>query len=348
MSNDFDNQSQWIRRLAGEEFEQAFRKGFWRSVLGWFRQSDNQLLPFEEFRKALPMHGQYYAGMQHIPLEKIIGSVGRYNDFDRAFLPKQRHTRSRWINVNMANLQDIILPPIEVYQVGEVYFVRDGNHRVSAAREKGQAFIDANVIQFVTDVPVDEHTNIDELIRLQEKTNFYKESGILAIRPDAQIELSLPGTYDKLLEHISVHRWYLGERWQREVSYAEAAAGWYDEVYLPLVNIIHETGILKEFPGRTPSDLYLWIIEHLWYLREEIQSEVSFQDAAWHFTEEFSDKPLKKLWLLIRKVARVITSGVEDASSRELGILPEDMLIDDEIQNQNSHSANADEDQPEG
>ena len=67
------------------------------------------------------------------------------------------------------------------------------------------------------------------------------------------------------------------------VSYAEAAAGWYDEVYLPLVNIIHETGILKEFPGRTPSDLYLWIIEHLWYLREEIQSEVSFQDAAWHY-----------------------------------------------------------------
>ncbi len=335
---EFDNRSFLYKRIAGEDFEQAFRKGFWRSVMGWFRQSNNRLLPFDEIRKVLPMHGQYEVGLRQILLDKVIGSVGRYNDFDKAFLPKQRHTRGRWINIDMANLQDINLPPIEVYKVGEVYFVKDGNHRVSVAREKGQAFIDANVIEFVTDVPIDANTDIDELILSQEKAYFYRETGILDVRPDTRIELTLPGTYDKLLEHIRVHRWYMGERWQREISFAEAVAGWYDEVYLPLVNVILETGILKEFPGRTASDLYLWIIEHLWYLREEIKSEVSLKDAAWHFTEEFSRKPLRKLWQLLRKVGRVMASGLEDASDLELGIMPEDMLIDDEIQHQNGGS----------
>jgi hypothetical protein len=347
MSNELDNRSHLIRRIAGEDFEQAFRKGFWRSVMGWFRQSNNQLLPFDEVRKVLPIHGQYDVGVQQIPLDKIIGSVGRYNDFDKAFLPKQRHTRGRWINIDMANLQDIILPPIEVYKVGEVYFVKDGNHRVSVAREKGQAFIDANVIEIVTDVPIDADTNIDELIRRQEKAYFYKVTGIRDVRPDAEIELSLPGAYDKLLEHISVHRWFLGERMQREVSYAEAVAGWYDEVYLPLVKIIRETGILKEFPGRTSSDLYLWIIEHLWYLREEIKSEVSLEDAASHFKEEFSQKPLRKLWQLLRKVGQVMASGLEDASDLELGIMPEDMLIDDEIQDLDRSSRKPEDSQPE-
>jgi len=347
MPDEFNDQSSFIRLLAGQDFEQAFRKGFWRSVFGWFRPSNNQLLPFDEFRKVLTLRGQYEKGIQQIPLDKIIGSVGRYNDFDKAFLPKQRHTRMRWINVDMANLQDIVLPPIAVYKIGEVYFVRDGNHRVSVAREKGQAFIDANVIELVTDVEVDENTDIDDLILRQEKARFYKETGILDLRPEAKIDLTLPGAYDKLLEHISVHRWYLGERLQREVSHAEAVAGWYDEVYLPLVNVILETGILKDFPGRTPSDLYLWIIEHLWYLREEIKSDISYKDAAWHFTEEFSKKPLKKIWLLIRKVARAMAVSAEDASSLELGLLPEEMMVDDEIQKLNGHSNEKVESQPE-
>ncbi len=347
MSEEDNGQSRLIRHIAGEEFEQAFRKGFWRSVMGWFRQSSNQLLPFDEVRNVLPVLGQYDIGMQQIPLDKIIGSVGRYNDFDKAFLPRQRHTRGRWINIDMANLQDVILPPIEVYKVGEVYFVKDGNHRVSVAREKGQAFIDANVIEILTDVPIDADTNIDELIRRQEMTRFYKMSGIRDTRPEADIELSLPGAYDKLLEHINVHRWFMGERLQREVGFTEAAAGWYDEVYLPLVKVIRETGILKDFPGRTASDLYLWIIEHLWYLREEIQSEVSLEDAAAHFKEKFSQRPLRKLWQLLRKVGQVMASGLEDASDLELGIMPEDMLIDDEIQDPDRRSRRPEDNPPE-
>lgn len=341
MSDELNDPSEILKRMAGEDFELAFRKGFWRSILSWFRQSRNQLLPFDEVRRVLPSASQYDTGLHEIPLDDVIGSVGRYNDFDQAFMPKQRHTRSRWINVDMAKLQEIILPPIEVYKVGEVYFVKDGNHRVSVAIEKGQKFIDANVIEIQTDFEVDKDIRIDVLILQQEKAFFYKESGILAVRPDAEIELTMPNTYGKLLEHISVHRWYMGERYEREVSFSEAVAGWYDEVYMPLVKVIVTGGILKEFPGRTPADLYLWIIEHLWFLREEIQSEISLEEAALHFKDGYSKKPLRKLWQLIRRVGRVMASGVEDASERELGILPEDMMIDNEIQNPDSRSRSA-------
>jgi hypothetical protein len=346
MLDDSENRTGQIRNQAGQDFEQAFFKGFWRSILGWLRQTDNQLLPFDEVRKILPSQGQYDVGIHQIPLDKVIGSVGRYNDFDRAFLPTQRHTRSRWVNVDIANLKDIVLPPIEVYKVGDVYFVKDGNHRVSVAREKGQKFIDANVIEILTEIEIDTNTRIDEMIRRQEKAYFYRQTGILDVRPDANIELTLPGGYDKLLEHISVHRWYMGERAKGEISYPEAVAGWYDEVYYPLVKVIKEGGILSEFPGRTPTDLYLWIIEHLWYLRQEINSEVSMQEAAHHFTDEFSKNPLRKLWQLIRKVGRVMASGLEDASDRELGVMPEDMLIDDQIQDLDHRSQKTDTNPP--
>ncbi len=119
-----------------------FVRVFWRSVLGWFNKSSNQLLAFDEIRKYLPVHGQYDVGVRQIPIDKIVGSVGRYNDFDRAFLPRHRHIRSRWISIDLAKLRDIELPPIEVYKIGEVYFVKDGNHRVSVAREKGQKYIE--------------------------------------------------------------------------------------------------------------------------------------------------------------------------------------------------------------
>src|SRR5512138_1525754 len=116
------------------DFENAIRKGYWRSVMSWFTRTDNKLLPYDEFRRSLPVYGQHDIGMRQIELDKIIGSVGRYLDFDRAFLPRRTNTRNRWESVDRAHLQDITLPPIEVYKVGTVYFVKDGNHRVSVAR----------------------------------------------------------------------------------------------------------------------------------------------------------------------------------------------------------------------
>src|SRR5262249_2690072 len=159
----------------------------------------------------------------------IVGSVGRYRDFDRAFLPRHAHSRGRWTNVDRAHREDVHLPPIEVYQIGEVYFVRDGNHRVSVARERGQQFIDAYVIAVDVPVPVPPALNVDDLLRKQEYAAFLLETRLDVLRPGAAVELTLPGQYDKLSQHIAAHRWFVGERRHADVSWEDAVASWYDD-----------------------------------------------------------------------------------------------------------------------
>ena len=293
-------------RRARADFDAALRRGFWRSVIQWISQAkDNQLLPFEAVRKTLPTTGQHSLGVRQIPIDQIVGSVGRYRDFDRAFLPRQTRTMNRWIRIDQAHLGEVYLPPIEVYKIGDTYYVRDGNHRVSVARERGQAYIDADVTEIDVPVPVDVHTDIDTLIRRIEQNAFYRKTHLKELRPEAEIDLTVPGGYDKLIEHIQSHRWFMGEHRHGEISWEEAVAGWYDQVYQPLVKVIQEEDILHEFPDRTRADLYLWVIEHLWYLRQEWQGEVSFRDAATHFAEAYSQRPLRRILNLVRSTAHL-------------------------------------------
>ncbi len=281
-----------VQETAKYEFDTALTLGFWRSLVSWFTRSSNELLPYDEVRKRLKLHGQHYLGMREIPLDKIVGSVGRYNDFDKEFLPRRSTIRSRWVSIDAAQLLDIILPPIEVYKIGEAYFVKDGNHRVSVARRRKQTFIDAEVIEIDVAVPVNANTNIDDLIRLQEKADFFEKTHLLELRPDANLELSLPIGYSRLLDHIGVHRWYMGEKRKKAVHFQEAVADWYDTVYYPLIFIIRQHNILEKFSGRTEADLYVWIIEHLWYLREECKEQnPSLEQAVEDFTKKFSRHP---------------------------------------------------------
>lgn len=282
-------------RAARADFEDAVRKGFWRSVISWLTKHSNELLPFDEVRKRLPLRGQHYIGLRQVNLDHIIGSVSRYQDFDRAFLPRQSHTRERWESVDRAHLQDVILPPIELYKLGNVYFVKDGNHRVSVAREKGQVFIDAYVIEIDIPVSLESDLELHDLVLKQEQAQFYSVTGLLDIHPDADIGFSVPGQYSKLIEHIRVHRWYMGEELEREITDKEAVDGWYEDVYLPLIKIIRKRNILAEFRGRTEADLYLWILEHRFYLKEEYKRDVSLEKAAVHFTSEYAPKPFRHL-----------------------------------------------------
>ncbi len=291
---------------AKNDFEVALRKGFWRSVISWFTHSQNDLLPFDQIRKSLPVRGQHDIGNQQVELDKIVGSIGRYQDFDRAFLPRRTNTRGRWESIDKAHLQDISLPPIELYKVGSVYFVKDGNHRVSVARERGQAYIDAYVIEIDVPFPITANTNVEEIIRKSEALDFEEKTHLSEIRPEADIHFTLPGGCEKLLEHIAVHRYYMGEKRKSRVHHKEAVAGWYDDVYLPLVRVIRQYKILDNFPGRTDADLYLWIIEHLYYLREEFQAEVSLEEAATHFAGEYSKKPFSWLINFLRRVTRMV------------------------------------------
>jgi hypothetical protein len=114
-----------INQFAQQDYERAMSKGFWRKILTWISGESNELLPFDEVREKLKIQGQRYAGLQQIPIDLILGSVGRYRDFDRIFLPKQRRTKDRWVNIDKAYYEQIPLPPVDLYQIGEIYFVKD-------------------------------------------------------------------------------------------------------------------------------------------------------------------------------------------------------------------------------
>jgi hypothetical protein len=318
---------------ARNDFDSAFVKGFWHEVLSWFLQRKNTLIPFDQVRKVLPVKGEHWIGMRQVLLSQIVGSVGRYQDFDAAFAPRQTRTMGRWMSVDVAHLQEINLPPVELYKIGEVYFVKDGNHRVSVAHEKNQVFIDAEVIEIDVCVPVTAETNLEKLILDLEKAAFEERTRIEKIRPEAQLTLTLPGQYEKLLEHIDVHRWYLGEQRQKEVPYEQALASWYDTVYMPLVEIIRQKWILKDFRGRTETDLYLWIIEHYWYLAHQSdQEDISLEEAAEDYREEFSQLPVKRVVNIFRKAARSMTGGTEPVNdSNKPGSTPNTIDQEGEI-----------------
>ncbi len=275
------------------DFSRAYLKGFWRSIFSLFSKTNNELLPFDEVMKYISLRGKHYLGTRQIETSKIVGSVNRYQDFDRVFLPRQTHTRTRWESVNTAYFQDVILPPIEVYKVGEVYFVRDGHHRVSVARERGQVYMDAYVIEIDIKGVLDQDASIEDLVMAHEYNDFLAHSKLDKAVPGVDFRFSIPGQYDRLLQHINVHCWFMGEKLNRPVSDEEAALDWYTEVYLPLVKIIRKRKIMREFPHRTETDLYLWIIEHRWYLWEESHQKISFESAALDFVNQFYNRPFR-------------------------------------------------------
>src|SRR6476620_6419145 len=135
---------------AQEDFARARRKVFLESVGAFLTRRPNELLSFQTVREQLPIRSQAYRGVRAIPVDQIIGSVDRYEDFNRHFLPTQTHTQARWENVDRAALAEISLPPIQVYQIGGAYFVADGNHRVSVAKERGLRFVDAVIVELAT------------------------------------------------------------------------------------------------------------------------------------------------------------------------------------------------------
>jgi hypothetical protein len=286
-----------IDRRTLADYDHARRRAFWRQLGSFLIRRRNDLLPFEEVRQRLHAQTQHDSGYQEVPIDKIVGSVGRYRDFDRAFLPLQKQTQARWLSIDKTYYQSVTLPPVELYKLGETYFVKDGNHRVSVAREQGQEFVDARVVEVDAPVPISSVAELEEWIRHQDAVDFLDKTRLTELRPDARVELTLPGQYEKLLEHIDVHRWYMGVERKREVAYADAVASWYDNVYLPLVRIIRECDVLREFPHRTEADLYLWIIEHRWFLTQsgQLSEDAPLDQIVRRFADQFTQRPLKRL-----------------------------------------------------
>lgn len=269
-------------------------------VIGWLTLSDNSLRPFDEVVRKYEFAGQRSIGNISVPIEDIVGSVGRYREFDSVFLPRQTHTRARWVRIDEAHITDTPLPAVELYKIRDKYYVKDGNHRVSVARERGQKFIDAHVTEIDLERPESEMDLIERIVKREQK-EFYRITHLKEIT-GGEIGVSHLGGYTRLIKHIEVHRWYMGENRSQEVSWEEAVESWYKDVYSPLIGVIREHEVMKDFPEDEEGDLYLWIIEHLWYLREAYREEVSLKDATLHFAKEFSHKPFKQIVRFFRKI----------------------------------------------
>lgn len=273
-----------------DDFRSArFRAGL-RKILMLISRQKKELLSFSDVQKNLRLGGPIYRGVQPVPLEKIVGSVDRYRDFDWLFSPTQSHTGEKWRRISRAWYKDISLPPVLLYKVGEVYFVIDGNHRVSVARDQGQDFIDAEVREVRAKVPVTPDITADDLVRLGAQVKFIERTRIDKLLPGIQIETSLLGGYDRLIEHIAVHRYFMGLDFERSIAVEEAIQHWFETIYQPVIEVIEESGILEGFEDRTAADLYLWIMDHHHYLQSQPGKEESKPaEAASDFVDMISD-----------------------------------------------------------
>jgi hypothetical protein len=272
---------------AVEDFHRARLRARLERFLARLKGKPTELLCYDDVHQAIQARGSRPGGLRDIPLDAIVGSTGRCKDFTRSFLPLLNADEQRWAGVQVAVTSLAGLPPIDVYKIGDVYFVQDGNHRVSVARKSGATHIQAYVTELHTKVPILPDDRLDDVIVKAEYTRFLEHTHLDELHPDADLRVSVPGQYQELEEHITVHRYLMEMERDEPIPYEEAVIQWYDMIYLPVVQIIQEQNLLHGFPDRTEADLYLWILEHRAELAEALDREVETEAAAEDLVNRF-------------------------------------------------------------
>jgi nucleotide-binding universal stress UspA family protein/uncharacterized ParB-like nuclease family protein len=296
------------RSTAINDFRQARMKAELQQVTAALTGRSVELLSYEEVAHKLRVTGRTVRGLQPVPVEAIVGSVGRYTDFTRTFLPLSTVDPHRWASVKTAAAHVTQLPPIDVYQIGEAYFVLDGNHRVSIARREGISHLDAYVTEVRTRVPLSPDTQPDELIIKAEYADFLEHTRLDQLRPGADLAVSVPGQYTHLENHIEVHRYFLEVAQDCDLCDEDAVCCWYDDAYMPMVAAIREQGILRYFPGRTETDFYVWLATHQAALRNQLGWEVK-PETLTQFASRFEPQPERAVDRVSKKILDVVAPG---------------------------------------
>jgi nucleotide-binding universal stress UspA family protein len=297
---------------AQNDFDRAKRAADWQYAVGILTKKDYHLIDYNEVRSRLSDTCNLPIVHKEIPIQSIVGSVSRNTDFTRTFLPKLIHDRERWVKVKLANESSEGVPPIEVYQIGNVYFVLDGHHRVSVMKSYGAEFISANVRIINRDVPLLPSDSADEIIVKVERDSFLKKTKIDKLLPAVNFELKNPGEYIELLEHITVHRYFMGLDFQRDIDSDEAVLHWYENVYLPVIKIVRDRNMLRGFPDKTETELYLWIENNKAELTKEFGDELRTAAVAWNIQEKYDIRKTsvwKKIW---KKIYIWLTPNMSD------------------------------------
>lgn len=275
----------WERLPILSSFEKARRRESYRKFARAVRRGqEKELLSLDEVRRRLRLFDQHYVGIEPIPVASIVGTVERTGDFDRDFLPRKFETRERWRGVEQA-FPHGDFPPIVVYKVGDAYFVVDGHHRVAVAKQREIEFIDAEITELKSRHPLAPDADIARIIHAEQERIFMEESGLEGARPDAHIEFSRPHGYVELLELVKVHGYHLMRQRQEVLTPEQVAEDWYENVFLPGIDVIEAEEMPEGFPNATRADLFLWIHQRRLALLPE-RGGVTFEDATKHVREE--------------------------------------------------------------
>ena len=248
---------------AESDFARARNKALFNEIQHLLTPEEAAMISLKAVRKVIKTQSETYIGMKVIPINKIVGSEGRYRDFDNQFFPKRSIIKERWEHVDEAVIKDIVLPPIKVYELGGLYFVRDGNHRVSVAKSKGVEFIDAEVVSLQTEIKLSPARTLNGMMKQiisYEKRNFYFETNFGDITDYWVLDFSTAGQYDVIYNHILTHKYFINQNQTEEIPMEDAILSWFNNVYLPVVTTIQKYKIMKYFRKNTVSDLYVWII----------------------------------------------------------------------------------------
>lgn len=281
-------QSDILKYQAQEDFIKARNKAWVNDLKHLMHPDKKQLLSFNDVKKILKPKNEVYAGVKVVPIKKIVGSEGRYKDFDNHFFPRSNELKQRWINVDRAHLSDVVLPPIQLYELGGLYFVRDGNHRVSVAKAQGVEFIDAEVISLQSEIqlpPTVQQATLLAAVLTYEKRVFYNETHFGDLTDCWDLDFTATGRYDVIYNHILVHKYFMNEQQSTEIAFTDALVSWYSSVYQPVIAVIEKYRLLADFKNRTKSDIYVWVVKHWDRLKQKNGNNYSLDDAARDFVK---------------------------------------------------------------
>lgn len=222
------------------------------------REKSRELVELSEVRRRLMLIREVYRGIAPIPVEAIVGSVDRSSQYDRKFRPKIPEQRERARQIALA-FPDGDFPPIKVYQIGGVYFVRDGHVRVAAAVHMGVEFIDAEITELETDETIPEDVDMTDVIHLEQRRRLMEETELGAARPEVDIRVSRPAGYAAIRESIAAHGYWIIQERGELLTRIEVAADWHDRVYQPTIDAARRSGIFESLPRSTEADLFLWL-----------------------------------------------------------------------------------------
>ena len=242
------------------------------------------ILPFEEVVDALGRVEERYVGLQNIDLDSILGTVdrGAHGGFDRQFRPTTARVRARWERIANAARRGEALPPISVYRIGDVHFVRDGHHRVSVARALGRETIDAYVVEVVTRIGAERSLLIGDL-PLKSHERLFHERVPLPTRARERIVLTDPWDFGALAEGVEAWAFRTMQDRAEFIDRREAARVWFDEDYVPVVEMLRDAGMVET--DETETDAYMRVVAqryrmmrtHAW--SEEILSRLREESA---------------------------------------------------------------------